>query len=321
MRGARAGVLLALACAFPARASVEARLEVAPVKAKIGDALAATIVVTASAGEAVDEGTPATTWGEAEVLGGRWEPVEPGSTKRTWKGTIAVYRLGAVTIPPVEIGYTDKGKREIVTTQPVPLTIEGSIAGASGADASAPIADLKPQASIAPDYGPVRQALAILAALLAVAGVAWWLWRRYAAKLRAAAIPPDPFRRLAPHVWAYEELRKLLERRLAEEGKFGLFYDELTRILKTYLEGRYRVDLLERTTGEVSAALTEAGAPPDAVRLARAILEAGDLVKFARVGSEPAACRAAVDDAYRLVDRTKPVETPAPAAAGAGASA
>jgi hypothetical protein len=103
----------------------------------------------------------------------------------------------------------------------------------------------------------------------------------------------------------------LLARRLAEEGRIGLFYDELTRIVKQYLEGRYRVDLLERTTSEVPGALQGAGAPTEAGTLARALLESGDRVKFARVGAGPTECRGAVEEAYRLVDMTKPSETTA----------
>jgi len=179
--------------------------------------------------------------------------------------------------------------------------------------------DLKPPASIPPDYGPLKSALVAFAALLAAAGTAWWLWRRYAAKLAAVGAPVDPFRRLPPHVWVYEELEKLLARRLAEEGRIGLFYDELTRIVKQYLEGRYRVDLLERTTSEVPGALQYAGAPTDAGFLARALLESGDRVKFARVAAGPADCRAAVEEAYRLVDMTKPAGVPIEASAAGAA--
>jgi len=72
---------------------------------------------------------------------------------------------------------------------------------------------------------------------------------------------------------------------------------------------------LERTTSEVPGALQHAGAPADASVLARALLESGDRVKFAKVGAGPAECRAAVEEAYRLVDMTKPAETQAPESA------
>jgi len=39
-------------------------------------------------------------------------------------------------------------------------------------------------------------------------------------------------------------------------------------------------------------------------------MESGDRVKFARVEAGPADCRAAVEEAYRLVDMTKPADAP-----------
>jgi hypothetical protein len=42
----------------------------------------------------------------------------------------------------------------------------------------------------------------------------------------------------------------------------------------------------------------------------------GDRVKFARVNAGPADCRAAVEEAYRLVDLTKPMDAPADAGRG-----
>jgi hypothetical protein len=250
-------------------------------------------------------------WGPAQVLSGAWEPAAPPSTTRVWSGTIAVYQLGTVTIPELAVPVTKGGAPGTVATPPVSLEIAGTLPPAQTGAKPPDLLDLKPPASIPPDYGPLKLALSAFAGLLAVALAAWWLWRRYAAKLAAVARPVDPFRRLPPHVWVYEELEKLLARRLAEEGRIGLFYDELTRIVKQYLEGRYRVDLLERTTSEVPGALQHAGAPAEAGALARALLESGDRVKFAKVGAGPAECRAAVEEAYRLVDMTKPAETPA----------
>jgi hypothetical protein len=298
--------------------AASAVLTVAPAKSHIGDAIPARLTVTAAADETVDVTPLALSWGSAQVLSGGWEPAVPGSTSRTWSGTIAVYELGAVTLPPLEIRVTKAGATDTVATEPVALEIEGTLPAETKGEKPPELIDLKPPASIPADYGPLKRSLAALAALLAAAGAAWWLWRRYAAKLAAVSAPIDPFRRLPPHVWVYEELEKLLARRLAEEGRTGLFYDELTRIVKQYLEGRYRVELMERTTSEVPAALQYAGAPAEAGLLARALLESGDRVKFARVDAGPADCRSAVEEAYRLVDMTKPAETqPVPEASEA----
>jgi hypothetical protein len=305
----RAVSILAVLLCVRGASAASARLTVEPVKAHVGDALKARLTVTLGPGETVDVQSLPVEWGPAQILSGAWEPAVAGVTTRVWSGSLAVYQLGTVTVPPVSVSIVQGGASSSVATEPVALEIEGTLPQDDKAGEKAPdLMDLKPPASIPPDYGPLKVALVAFIALLAAALAAFWLWRRYAARLAAVAAPVDPFRKLPPHVWVYEELEKLLARRLAEEGRIGLFYDELTRIVKQYLEGRYRVDLLERTTSEVPGALQHAGAPVEAGTLARALLESGDRVKFARVDAGPSDCRAAVEEAYRLVDLTKPVE-------------
>lgn len=307
------GVLLA-ARAAPA---ASARLTLTPVKAHVGDAIQARIAVEAAAGETVDVAPLPVEWGKVQVLSGAWEPQTEGSATRVWSGTVAAYELGTIEVPPVAIPIMKDQTASSVATEAASLTIEATLPPGKTQGQEPDLVDLKPPASIPADLGPLKIALAVFALLLAAALAAWWLWRRYAAKLAAVRAPVDPFRRLPPHVWVYEELEKLLARRLAEEGRIGVFYDELTRIVKQYLEGRYRVELLERTTAEVPGALHGAGAPTDAGFLARTILESGDRVKFARDNAGPAECRAAVEEAYRLVDITKPAEAPLASAAAA----
>jgi hypothetical protein len=316
----KATVLLTVLLTARGASAASARLTLDAVKAHVGDPIQAHLTVTVGPDETVDVAPLAVDWGPAQVLSGGWEPPAEGAATRVWSGTIAIYQLGKVTVPPVTVPVTKGGAQGSVATEPLALEIEGTLPAAKTGEKPPDLMDLKPPASIPPDFGPLRSALIAFAALLAAAGTAWWLWRRYAAKLAAVAAPIDPFRKLPPHVWVYEELEKLLARRLAEEGRIGLFYVELTRIVKQYLEGRFRVDLLERTTSEVPGALQHAGAPADAGFLARALLESGDRVKFARVDAGPSDCRAAVEEAYRLVDMTKPTETENAAPAAVAAS-
>ena len=309
----RLPLVLLLALASLVRADAPERravLAVTPDRAKLGDALEARITLTLAPGDKVDPSAVPATWGKVEVLDGAFEPAAAEATTRVWRGHVAAYDLGAITVPELPIEVTTAAGPVAVATAPVTLTIEGIVPpeDAKPPVASPEISGIKAPRSIPPDYRPLRRALAALAGLVAVAAIGWLLWRRYAARFAAAQVPVDPFRKLPPHVWVYEELEKLLARRLAEEGKVGLFYDELTRIVKIYLEGRYRIELLDRTTSEVPPALQQAGAPPEAARIARSLLEAGDLVKFAQSAAGPAECRASVEEAYRLVDMTKPAE-------------
>ena len=304
----RALIVLAMLLAARHAAAASAHLTLDPVKARIGDPIKARLTVEPGAGESVDTSPLPLEWGSAQVLSGAWEPATAGGATRVWSGALAVYQLGTITVPPVDVAIMKAGAPGSVATEPITLTIDGTLPPAKTGEKAPDLMDLKPPASIPPDFGPLTLALYALAGLLAAAAIAWWLWRRYAARLAAVAAPVDPFRKLPPHVWVYEELEKLLARRLAEEGLIGVFYDELTRIVKQYLEGRYRIDLLERTTSEVPGELLSAGAPTEAGAVARSLLESGDRVKFARVGAGPADCRAAVEAAYKLVDMTKPTE-------------
>lgn len=289
--------------------AASATVEVAPREATVGDPLAATIVVDAPAGSTIEEGAIGSELGPFTVLAGSWKQGDAaaGRTKWTWTGSVAAYETGDLTLPALSIPLVSPGGPGVARTESAAIRIKSVLPPEDPKKAAEP-ADLKPPASIDPDFTVLKKALAVVGLLLLAAGVAWWLHRRYASRLAAVPPPTDPFHRVPPHVWVYEELKRLLDRRLAEEGKIDLFFSELSRILKQYLSGRYRVDLMERTTAELPPPLLQAGAPHDAVRAARALLERCDLVKFARLLPEAARCRAEVEDAYRIVDATRPAE-------------
>jgi hypothetical protein len=113
---------------------------------------------------------------------------------------------------------------------------------------------------------------------------------------------------MPPHLWVYKALQELLERRLEEQGLVDLFYAELSRILKLYLTGRYRIDLMEKTTEETNALLRQAGAPERSTLEVRELLERCDGVKFAKQMPPPNSRKDAVETVYSVVDATKPAE-------------
>jgi hypothetical protein len=284
---------------------------VEPVEATIGDHLAARIVLQLPDGARFEPPEIGDTLGDLSVLRGRWaeRPAEPesGSSLWTWEGTVAAYETGEVEVSPIRLRILREDVEEVVETEPLTVSILSVLPEADEEGAPEP-ADIKGPASIEPEYGALWAALGGLTALLAAAAAAWWLHRRFAGRLSSVAQPGDPFRRLPPHVWAYQELQKLLERDLGEERSIDRFYAELSRILKFYLTGRYRTDLMEHTTGEVPHLLEQAGAGEEAIAVIRSFLHRCDLVKFAGETPDPAACKGSVEEAYRIVDRTKPKE-------------
>jgi len=297
-------------------AAVRVTATVTPAEAAVGDRLELTLAVDAPAGSLLDPAALGPELGPFTVLGGSWSAPEPAAAGRQvarFVGSIAAYRTGALRLPAVTIEGRDAAGRPFrAASEPQAVTITTRLDPAAAQREE--LADLKPPATVPADHGPLVRALAILGLLLVVALLLWWLHRRYAERLAAVPAPSDPFQRQPPHVWVYAVLQQLLDRRLPEQGQVDLFFEELARIVKTYLGGRFRVDLLERTTSEVPATLAGAGAAEPDIAAVRALLERADAVKFAGAAVDAGGCRLAVEDAYRVVDATKPREAEASAA-------
>ena len=297
---------------------VEVRVEVEPVKATVGDRLTVRVDVDVPPATRLDPPQLGPALGPFSVVEGGWSgPEDHAEGQRwTWTGEVVSFRPGENELPAVRVVVEDEaGKQHSAQSRPVSIEILSVLDGAEPDAADTEIADLKPPAGVPPDYRARVTAAGILALLLLGAALLWWLHRRYAARLAAVPAPDDPFHRTPPHEWVYAELQKLLERRLAEQGQEALFFTEVARILKCYLGGRFRVELMEQTTAEVPGRLRQAGAATEAIDAVRNLLGGCDRVKFAKELARPGDCRAAIEAAYRIVDATKP--KPAEAERGA----
>lgn len=140
-----------------------------------------------------------------------------------------------------------------------------------------------------------------------VSALLWLRWRR---RPRPVVLPPpEPADRVA-----LRALDRLKEADYAGRGEFQLHYLMLTEILKGYLEGRFGIDALERTTDELRAALLRSEAaiaplkPTEVIRF----LQQCDLVKFARFAPPTSEAADAIEQARGMVHATTPVAaTPA----------
>ncbi len=299
-----AGVLAwALVGAGPPDAPREPlELTVEPATATVGDALRACVTLQLPADAPVQGPELPETLGPFAVRQAGWDEPPAAGSGRRWCATLVPWRTGVLEVPALEFRL---GAGQVWRSEPRAVEVRSVLdeEGEGGAD----LADLKPPAALPPDLRGLWLTLGTLAGLLAVAWFARWLYRRLAPRL-AAAPAPDPLQRMPAHAWAYARLQELLERRQEDPSWAERFFDELSRIVKRYLEARFRVELLERTTAESVSALGRVGAPAAiAARVGRLLAEA-DAVKFARAPVDEGRCRAAVEAAYALVDATRPAE-------------
>jgi hypothetical protein len=137
-------------------------------------------------------------------------------------------------------------------------------------------------------------------ALLAVAALSYWVWRRWRKRL----LEPPPIPVIPPHVHAKQKL----EEALALIGQPREFCITVSDIVRGYLEGRFEFRAPERTTEEFLVELQGTHLlTPDQKQSLGEFLQRCDLVKFARY--EPG--RPELLDlhaaAVRLVEETEPL--------------
>ncbi|MDX9973530.1 MAG: hypothetical protein RBU21_11140, partial [FCB group bacterium] len=112
---------------------------------------------------------------------------------------------------------------------------------------------------------------------------------------------------------ARERLAALGAKGLADSGQFGIFYVELSDILRRYTEDRFHLHAPERTTPEFLAEAASSGLfNAEHQSLLETVLRHADRVKFAR--HEPGAVEMEQDfnEVRRFVEETVP-RTTAPA--------
>jgi hypothetical protein len=127
------------------------------------------------------------------------------------------------------------------------------------------------------------------------------LRRVIARRRRGDEAPPRP----PAHVVALDALDALRARHLPEDGAFKEYYSALTDIVRTYLEGRYRVRAPEMTTEEFLVASSRDGRlSVGHRRLLGEFLSESDLVKFARHLPSLGDSDRAYGAARRFVDET-----------------
>ena len=143
----------------------------------------------------------------------------------------------------------------------------------------------------------------ILCIIVITAGVVTWLFlRRKRTKEIIRIFKPA-------HEIAYNRLRALVERKLVEAGKIKEFYEQISDILRHYIEHRFNLHAPERTTEEFLAELptTKVLSGTDQERLAE-LLTHCDLVKFAKYSPTTEQIQKTFDLVKDFIETTKSQE-------------
>lgn len=181
-----------------------------------------------------------------------------------------------------------------VTADGVSVPVRALAAAPAGTAPGENLKPLKEPWQAPADYRWIYLAAAALL-LAAVLGYLWWRRRK------RRVVPPAPKPVLPPDFIALQELTRIEGLNLPGSGEFKKYYSLLTDAVRRYLEGRFKIDAMDRTTSEVLSDLERASKPVDNLE---ALLQEADLVKFAkRVPGIPAALEA-MKTARGIITRT-----------------
>jgi len=297
MRTAGTFFLLALAV-VPARAEIRLETSAEPREIRVGDRVKLTCTVTRSSDVVLMPPAEEKTLGTLEVLNFTAGPAlgAPGGAQQQFAYTLTAFEVGVATIPALSFAYTVGGATKTVETPAIPIAVK-SVLPPNAKD----IKDIK-GALATP--GKILLALLLLAALGAGG---WWLWnkrRQAVGEAGAPAAPPRPAGKIA-----LEALQDL-ENALNEPAK--IFYSRLSDILRLYVENRYRVPAMDRTTSELFVEMRRKGIDATVCMEPREILEISDLVKFAKFEPPEEEKRRDLERTRAFVLKTRP----APPASG-----
>lgn len=114
--------------------------------------------------------------------------------------------------------------------------------------------------------------------------------------------------KIPPHIVANKALVELHNRKLWQNGKYKLYYTELTAILRVYISERWGISAMEYTTDEIIEALSDITLPRDSRFKLVALLRTADMVKFAKAEPDADENEENYTRAYYFVEDTKLLE-------------
>lgn len=213
------------------------------------------------------------------------------------KFKITSFDSGFVVIPPIpfyKMGDTSKP----VSTQALLLEV-----------LTVPVDTTQPIKEI---YEPFRAPFSIKEALpwiiggaiiLFIAALAFYLyWRKKQAAKKPLPPPPPP---LPAHEHALKELDKLEKEELWQKGLIKDYYTGITRIIRDYLEDRFKINAQEQTSSEILYSLRMKITGTSTRENLRELLLLSDMVKFAKEEPLPDENKRVIANAREFIQQTK----------------
>lgn len=280
-----------------AKPPVEASSSVDRAVATTGDVISYTLAVEHAEGLRVEiPETGSEIAGFRIVDSGRETPAGAGN------GRVKVsqwYRLradlvGSYVLPAVTVRWRQgDGAWQSVATSEIFVEVQSVLPADGEAEDIRDVKPLEPPA-------PSRLWIAlVVAAVLALSVLVWWLKRR---RSTPSLAPPRP-----AHELAFEALTRLRQTDFTNHEALRRYYFEISEVVRAYVEARFGINATDLTTEEILRRLSTLPVldPLGAERLRRFLVET-DQVKFAAHQPAEAEIAETYERALSFIEETRP---------------
>ncbi len=262
---------------FAKSPNISVKAEVDTTRGRVGDLFNLNVIISADSSLTIAPPSTKEGFGDFAVLGTKEPIVRDSDNVKIYKlgYRISAYKTGELYIPPITITASDSvGKQFTAQTDSIGIKIV-SVLPNKQAD-SLTIKSIKPIM----EFPYPLYYYFIGAAILIIIALLIWLYirRKRRKKLgpRKTEKPLEP-----PWVVALRMLEELKDERLLEKGEFKRFYFGLSEVAKYYIDKRFGLPAIEKTTAEIRERLLKSK-PPEIDDNFIEFLEYADLVKFAK---------------------------------------
>lgn len=269
-------MMLALTAMISAQERISVESNVDRQSVTIGDIIKYSVKISADTSLIVDSLVVGTNLGMFEVKDytPRTTEISDGMKVSIESFSITTFTTGDYQIPPITIKYsTATGELKSVTTDAIAIKVNSLLTGEEGEDIK-PLRGPKEFENRIPIW-MIAAAIAIVVGIL----VFWYLYRRAGKPIDLGKEPVDD--RL-PWEIALAELDSLRASDLVAKGEYKEYYLRLSEIFRAYLERRYGISALERTTHEIITEFRGLALDKQEEEVIHRFLDECDLVKFAK---------------------------------------
>ena len=214
------------------------------------------------------------------------------------RAVITSFDSGSYVLPPLVV-YVCRGEEAVDTMRlpEVPLEVTTIPIDTTTYE----MYDIRPQFRYPVTFAEVMPWVAGGLVLVSIVIAVWRLIarRRRNRPLFGKPAPQDP-----PHIVALRALDRIRGEKLWQTGNQKQYYTEITDTLRVYIEKRFGVKTIERTSGEILVELSTKDIQPSDFESLKDLFGTADLVKFAKYTASETENENAVPVAVRFVNDT-----------------